>query len=224
MHNVTHNALHTIPGRMESVMFDPLRYIHPARLTLPPGFESPAQRAAINALLLTRYALPALPPPPTAGVQWLVKHWQRLPQVIYLLGCVHARMQLMRRGAVLQLPQWVQGFLRLPLPLPAFAVNHGNRAAAAPLHAPDHGVLLRHGMRQLERLAGGMPTVLRARAVLQLHPAYDVADAAQADADAPGDALYAGPRDLADAAMQAAQQALLLTMVIQHVKTNAAHG
>jgi type III secretion system OrgA/MxiK family protein len=192
------------PTRWQSVIYNPLGYIHPQRLSLPAGFEAPAQRAAINAMLLRRYRLEATPiaSEQAAAAGLLLKHWFRLPQIALLLGCQRLRLSLARRGALLRLPLWAQTFASLPL-LPQIGLESAVDAAhACQGDQGDHGVLLRHGMQQLGIALGPLPTALAQRMPLMFAPAFDTA---------------AAPKYVADEARTPAHS-LTLTMAIQHVK------
>jgi type III secretion system OrgA/MxiK family protein len=197
------------PTRWQSVIYNPLGYIHPQRLSLPAGFEAPAQRAAINAMLLRRYRLEATPivSEQAAAAGLLLKHWFRLPQIALLLGCQRLRLSLARRGALLRLPLWAQTFASLPL-LPQLGLESALDAAHAQGDQSDqgdqgdHGVLLRHGMQQLGIALGPLPTALVQRIPLMFAPAFDTA---------------AAPNYAAEETRTPAHS-LTLTMAIQHVK------
>lgn len=189
------------PTRWQSVIYNPLGYIHPQRLSLQAGFEAPAQRAAINAMLLRRYRLEATPiaSEQAAAAGLLLKHWFRLPQIALLLGCQRLRLSLARRGALLRLPLWAQSFAGLPL-LP----QTGPDLAPDAVHAShdDHGVLLRHGMQQLGIALGPLPAALAQRMPLMFAPAFDATAAPVCTAEE----------------TRTPAHSLTLTMAIQHVK------
>jgi type III secretion system OrgA/MxiK family protein len=197
----------TTPTRWQTVMFDPLAYIHPDRFSLPPGFDTPAQRMAINRLLLTRYqltseAMPAvLPARQNDAAKLVLNHWFVLPQIVFLLGCRRLRLALSRRGAVLRLPAAAQAFLALPLLMQAGRADEASEASNA--MAPDRNALMREGARQLHLTLGELPAALSRRMALLFAPAFD--DAAVQD-------------DFHD--MRDPAHALTLTMAIQHVKRN----
>jgi type III secretion system OrgA/MxiK family protein len=195
--------LQSTPTRWQSVIYNPLGYIHPQRLSLPAGFEAPAQRAAINAMLLRRYRLEATPiaSEQAAAAGLLLKHWFRLPQIALLLGCQRLRLSLARRGALLRLPLWAQTFASLPL-LPQIGLEPAADAAHVQGDQGDHSVLLRHGMQQMGIALGPLPAALAQRMPLMFAPAFDTA---------------AAPNLTADEARTPAHS-LTLTMAIQHVK------
>jgi type III secretion system OrgA/MxiK family protein len=204
--------IRTTPTRWQTVMFDPLAYIHPDRFSLPPGFDTPAQRSVINRLLLTRYqltseAMPAALPALSArqgdgdAAKLVLNHWFSLPQIVFLLGCQRLRPALSRRGAVLRLPAAAQAFLALPLLMQAGRADEASEASKA--MAPDRNALMREGARQLHLTLGELPAALTRRMALLFTPAFD--DAAVQD-------------DFHD--MRDPAHALTLTMAIQHVKRN----
>jgi type III secretion system OrgA/MxiK family protein len=214
------------PTRWQTVMFDPLAYIHPERLHLPAIFDSPAQRAAINRLLIARYRLdlPRLPQPLQSArprnetEELLLKHWLHLPQIVFLLGCQRLRLALARRGGLLRLPASARAFITLPLLPPALQGEPANesetgpsagRARSAVAPAPDHATLLRHGLRQLDLGLGGLPALLAQRLPLLFAPEID-------DAVPRNDAKAAAAPTTEDACDPS--HALTLRMAIQHVK------
>lgn len=218
--------MNKLPGRLMTVMFNPLDYIHPTRFRLPQQCGLPAQRAAINAMLLDHYQLRPLPLPRlTAGLDAVLKHWRRLPDITLLLGATHLRLALARRGAVLRLPLWVQEFLRLPLPGGYAPRLQATRDVEAGI--PDLFLLSWHGVQLLDVLTGGvadgpadgpadgLPAALKMRIPLLFAASYDAAAAAATAADT-------HPVAVADTGW--AQQSMLLAMAIQHVKRRDNHG
>lgn len=209
-----------MPTRMQIVMFDPLAYIHPERLPLPmsmsAGFDAPAQRAAINTMLLDRYRLSAEPVPQrqAEAAKLLLRYWFRLPQIAFLLGCQRLRLALSRRGLLLRLPAQAQLFMTLPLLCNA-GLDACKQAVLRCLESdsgrgPDHDTLLRHGVRQLHLSLGGMPDALAQRLPLLLAPSFDAA------ADSGGAVRADGVAD------RTPEDALILTMAIRHVEKYSA--
>lgn len=146
------------------VLFDPLSYLHPRRLSLPPALtESAAARAAANELLLGAYRLDSdcvdLELDALAR-QWL-RHWQRLPQVAYLIGCHSLRAGLAWRGGLLTLPEWAHTFSAIALPTDA----------APPQPIPGHDALLRAGYARLQAWRERLPLPLAQRLPL-LFPSH----------------------------------------------------
>jgi type III secretion system OrgA/MxiK family protein len=219
------------PTRWQTVMFDPLAYIHPARLALPAAFDAPAQRAAINRFLIARYRLdlPQLRQSrdrQTEAEKLLLKHWLHLPQIVFLLGCQRLRLALARRGALLNLPASARAFITLPL-LPQGLQGdislkggdlkdsgmkdsgmRGNGMRPANTSAPDHAALLRHGVRQLQISLGSLPVLLAQRLPLLFGP--EIEESATQDND---EAAAQATESACDPA-----HALTLRMAIQHVK------
>ena len=208
------------PTRMQTVMFDPLAYIHPERLPLPmsmsAGFDAPAQRAAINTMLLDRYRLSVEPIPQrqrqAEAAKLLLRYWFRLPQIAFLLGCQRLRLALSRRGLLLRLPAQAQLFMTLPL-LRNAGLDDCKQTALPCLDSdqdPDRDTLLRHGVRQLHLSLGGMPDALAQRLPLLLAPSFDAA------ADSGGAVRADGVAD------RTPEDALILTMAIRHVEKYSA--
>ncbi|AUH51349.1 type III secretion apparatus protein OrgA/MxiK [Chromobacterium sp. ATCC 53434] len=158
-----------VPPALRAILFDPLGYLHPRRLRLPPALIGPGQRAAVNDLLIAGYRLDT-DWPATASLDagpWL-RHWRRLPQIAYLMGCHAKRAALGWQGGLLRLPDWARPFAALPLPSDA-------AAPGAPL---SHLCLLRAGYGQLLAWGGDMPPALRQRLPLLFPPELDVEAAA----------------------------------------------
>jgi type III secretion system OrgA/MxiK family protein len=214
----------TLPARWETVMFDPLAYIHRDRLRLPPCVNTPAQRAAINRMLLDGHGLTAAAAV-TAGAtiaepaalrlertrKLLLKHWFQLAQIVFLLGCQSLRMELSRRGAILRMPASARAFLTFPCRHPPAAAagatypmyaTHDTRPAA---HL-DNSALLREGMRQLRMIVGELPEPLAQRMRLLFPPDFDNAAEAEKPAGIP-------IHQACDPS-----HALKLTMAIQHAR------
>ena len=163
------------------VLHDPLQYYapwHQAGAKL-----QPAQRSALNAVLVQRFALPAYQRPPPHQqllTERLVAGWSRLPGAAYLVACAKHRHRLMGSRAFVGLPRPVHAFLRLP-----FAT-----CGPTAVDVEDADSLRAWGAAYL--LAGlqeQMPPWLRARAQLCL------AGPAQS-APARGSAEFAGPFDI----------------------------
>jgi type III secretion system OrgA/MxiK family protein len=195
-----------MPTRWETVMFDPLAYIHRERLYLRGRFDMPAQRAAVNRLLLDGYGLTSGTVPQHTGAEkLLLKNWFHLSQIVFLLGCQSLQLELSRRGAILRMPASVRAFLTLP-----FLQRPGCAAAAA--NDPQttahcgRGALLREGLRRLRTILGELPDALAQRIPLLLPPEFDSVAEAEKSAVVP-------IHHACDSS-----HALTLTMAIQHVK------
>jgi len=197
-----------MPTRLQTVMFDPLAYVHPQRLSLRGGCEAPAQRAAINDMLFDRYALSSCLDlargEPAATL--LLKHWFRLPQIVFLLGCARMRVALSRRGMSLRLPANVQAFMRLPV----LRQSMPDRVSAEVLPTGasarlDRDALSYYGLRQLRAGAGDIPPALAQRLPLLFAPSFDEA------------ARHAG-EGRANVGGRTPEDVLILTMAIQHAK------
>jgi type III secretion system OrgA/MxiK family protein len=190
-------------------MFDPLAYIHRDRLRLPLCADTPAQRAAINRMLLDGHGLTTAGSGATGAGKFLLKHWFQLAPIVFLLGCQSLRLELSRRGAILRMPASVRAFLTFPRPQPTAAdamqlpsAMYGSRPA---VHL-DNGALLREGMRQLRMIVGELPAPLAQRMRLLFPPQFDHAAEAEKPAGVP-------IHQACDPS-----QALTLTMAIQHAR------
>ncbi|WP_157644846.1 type III secretion apparatus protein OrgA/MxiK [Burkholderia ubonensis] len=155
------------PG-LRRVLFDPLSYLHPRRLSLPVSFTGqPAARAAANELLLAAYQLrnDCTDAELDAMARQLLRHWMRLPQAAYLIGCHARRSQLAWRGAMLSLPQWARAFATIDLPTDA----------ASKQQPPCHDELLRAGYARLRCWRERLPLPLAQRFPLLFSPHVDAA-------------------------------------------------
>ncbi|UGA39635.1 hypothetical protein JOS77_09385 [Chromobacterium haemolyticum] len=98
--------------------------------------------------------------------QWL-RHWRRLPQTAYLLGCHALRAGLgWQAGGLLRLPDWAQEFAAVALP---------PDAAAAQRPALSHGALLLTGYGRLQAWRERLPRPLAQRLPLLFPPEADAA-------------------------------------------------
>ncbi|OXJ21506.1 invasion protein OrgA [Burkholderia sp. HI2714] len=157
------------------VLFDPLSYLHPRRLSLPVSLTGqPAARAAANELLLAAYQLrnDCTDAELDALARQLLRYWRRLPQAAYLIGCYARRSELAWRGAMLSLPQWARVFITIDLPTDAATKQQ-------PL---CHNELLRIGYAQLRCWRKRLPVPLAQRFPLLFPPHVDAAPT-EPDAD-----------------------------------------
>lgn len=105
---------------LQRILFNPLSYIHPQRIQHPlsVGDYSSKEVSAVNELLLhslnleyddSNIKLSSL-------MQKIIRQWNQLPQVAYLIGCHALRKELTWNGAYLQLPCWVRRFMLIDIP------------------------------------------------------------------------------------------------------------
>ncbi|PRP71107.1 hypothetical protein BUE93_08495 [Chromobacterium amazonense] len=160
----------TYPFSLLHVLFDPLSYLHPRRLSLPVALTASQQsRAAANELLLAAYQLSS-----DCGSlemdavtrQWLL-HWRRLPQIAYLIGCHSLRANLTWRGGLLTLPEWAYTFITIDLPT--------DPAPAQPIFS--HDMLLSAGYARLQAGRKRLPLPLAQRLPLLFPPHVDTVEA-----------------------------------------------
>lgn len=160
-----------------AILFDPLSYIAPQRLPWTPSLANPAARGIVNDLLIAAYELDTCwGVNEMSGVaRQFLRHWQRLPQAAYLMGCQALRAELLRQGAILRLPGWAQAFVRLPLQTAHNApstrrVNHRDLSCA--------------GYHQLLRWRTLLPLALTQRLPLLFPPMVDDLETAAGQPDA----------------------------------------
>jgi type III secretion system OrgA/MxiK family protein len=159
---------------MLKVLFDPLSYVDPGRVSARVAPDG-ALRAALNRALIGQYALPdadlaAL----TTDEYWVLDAWFGLRRAAYLLGCRRLRAQVLQQIGFLRCDAGVRRFLTLPLPC---------AEVQAPGVALSENVLLRYGAELFEPLFSRLAPALRARAAL-LFP-EDVSAVLSADSERP---------------------------------------
>ena len=102
--------------RMVSIMYDPLSYIHPERMSLPKLFNTPRQRGIINDMLIHQLELPVGLQPPTSILErQLVLNWMRLPYISTLIGAQLLKADLGWQGNLLHLSSSVRNFISFRL-------------------------------------------------------------------------------------------------------------
>ncbi|AXE33253.1 type III secretion apparatus protein OrgA/MxiK [Chromobacterium phragmitis] len=157
-------------GALRTILFDPLSYLHPERLSLPPALSSPEGRRVVNDMLLAGYGLSTdwMPSPDDRSHRWWLESWRHLPQAAYLMGCQLRRAALAERGAILSLPGWAKSFA-------ALSIADADGAAMGE-NLPGHDGLLLAGYGQLLAWRARMPEALRQRLPL-LFPSWVDANA-----------------------------------------------
>ncbi|HEF4758026.1 TPA: secretion system protein [Pseudomonas putida] len=106
---------------LQEILAEPLGYLHPQRLTVPPGFDGPEARHQLNRIVLEGLELQGPRPstPLTAVAQQWVIHWRQMTYIARLMGA-HRVMPDLARGAALR---------TLSLPVRRFAgLNLGARS------------------------------------------------------------------------------------------------
>lgn len=148
---------------LDSVMYDPLAWIHPARFALHASLDDIALRSILNGMLISLYGLslerPALP---AYSLPWqFVEAWHLLPQTALLMACQRHRAALARGGYGAGLPDWLRQFAALPL-----VASCSSPAESLPRPAQ----LLAWGKYELLAFADGLPRGLRQRLDLLFPP------------------------------------------------------
>ncbi|AZF10372.1 hypothetical protein C4J93_2174 [Pseudomonas sp. R2-37-08W] len=97
--------------RLRHIMFDPLAYLHPSRLSRTINLSSARQRSALNGIFLDALpnAMPATPEVDSVYAHW-VRYWHRLPHIALALGAQQLRQHLAQGGTWLCLPEQAQAF------------------------------------------------------------------------------------------------------------------
>jgi len=103
--------------QLERILFDPLGWIHPERVAIPPDFSQGRCRSVINEVLRVKFQLPV--PDDVKSDQGItslfIAHWSLLPHVAFLLCCQRYRAQLVGQRLYTRLPDAVRQFTLLDL-------------------------------------------------------------------------------------------------------------
>lgn len=148
--------------RLRRILAEPLDYLHPQRLDVPPGFDSPDARRVLNRILLEGLVQHGPWPPLTLVAQQWIRQWQQLPDIARLMGAWRLFPQLARGAALQQLPRRLRQFatcrpgLRASLPL---------EPSALPLQQVEAA-----GFNALSSFSGFLPPSLFERLPLQFSP------------------------------------------------------
>lgn len=154
------------PVTLQRVLFDPLSYLHPQRVGFPANLTAqPAARAAANELLLAAFCLEVHHLNLTPLAREWVRHWYRLPQTAYLIGCHALRAELAWEGGLLNLPIWASHFTSIALPTDA----------VLGLQNINNSVLMKTGYAKLQAWGAQLPKPLAQRFPLLFPPHIDAA-------------------------------------------------
>lgn len=162
-----------LSNRLQTVMFDPLSYIHPQRFALPDALNSAKQHAIVNRMLLDHYQLSSCIPSVAPGGldDLLLNNWIRLPQSAYLLACQRFRIALSRGAKLLSLPGWARSFAMLPLSQSGYDAIPADGLSATALLAYGFADLLSHCQGSALALRQRIPLLFPPRAETVVFPA-----------------------------------------------------
>ncbi|NDL61505.1 type III secretion apparatus protein OrgA/MxiK [Acerihabitans arboris] len=151
---------------LDSILCDPLSWMHPRRLPLPPALGGASSRSIINGMIIRSHSWSVEYPPPCASrtADLFIRHWRRLPQVALLIAVQRHRASLARQGRLLQLPPWARQFSALAI---VDSYDDGN----APVEIP--GTLIAWGKRELLAFGDPLPLAIRQRISLLFSPELD---------------------------------------------------
>ncbi|WP_161539908.1 type III secretion apparatus protein OrgA/MxiK [Glaciimonas sp. PCH181] len=189
------------PSLLQTVIFDPLSYIHPVHFMLPTTFDNAMQHAIINRMLIDHYQLCSELPVIASGSrdQVFLKYWSQLPQLAYLLACQRFRVALSRGGKLLNLPHWARSFAMLPLPL-----SNDTPMSVGVLNTTT---LLKYGLTDLLSHCRGLTPTMRQRLPL-LFPFIVKTKTT----------MLPAPLPILAPAAKAGSGDILFTLALQHVK------
>ncbi|WP_213990339.1 type III secretion apparatus protein OrgA/MxiK [Sodalis sp. dw_96] len=151
---------------LDTILFDPLSWMHPQRLALKPGFTDVRQRSIINDMIIEAHGWSTERPvlPEIGLVSHFVHQWRLLPQVALLTACQRHRAALTRQGRLLSLPVWLRRFAQL---------NIVNSAAAITTSSWELQTLLAWGKYELAVCGQPLPEAIRQRISLLFPPDPD---------------------------------------------------
>lgn len=109
--------IHSSVTQWQRIIYDPLSWIDPSRITVPGAFMNGLCRAVINEAILNELALVTEDRgKATHGlVRLFIDEWFRLRQVAMLMACQRHRANLASSGLLSTLPFSIKKFIRLPL-------------------------------------------------------------------------------------------------------------
>ncbi|HEY0210464.1 type III secretion apparatus protein OrgA/MxiK [Acerihabitans sp.] len=168
---------------LDGILYDPLSWLHPRRLSLPPALSGARARSIVNGMIIQAHDWSVDCPPcavdgPTA---LFIRHWRRLPQAALLIAAQRHRASLARQGRLLLLPPWVRQFAGLAI-VDSLAVGDAP-VMPATLIAWGRGELLAFGEQlplairqrisllfspELDRESGGEPKPVPSRLLIKL--------------------------------------------------------
>jgi hypothetical protein len=93
------------------IIGEPLDYLHPQRLSLPPAFQGPQARQVLNRILLADLDQGPWPSvAPTALAYLWIRQWRQLPYIASLMGAYRLLPSLAQGGVLQQLSPTLRKF------------------------------------------------------------------------------------------------------------------
>lgn len=156
---------------LDTILFNPLSWMHPQRLTLKRGFDGIAQRSIINDMIIWAHGWSTERPvlAETGLAEHFIHQWEHLPQVALLIACQRHRAALSRQGRIMSLPAWVRRFAQLDIV---------DSAAPLSLMPWEPLTLIAWGKDELAACGQQLPEALRQRISLLFPLHMDRDDAA----------------------------------------------
>ncbi|WP_410012216.1 type III secretion apparatus protein OrgA/MxiK [Sodalis sp. C49] len=150
---------------LDAILYDPLSWLHPRRLPLPPALNGARARSIINGILIQAHDWSVdCPPAAVDGPAALfIRHWRLMPQAALLIAAQRHRASLARQGGLLQLPSWVRQFAGL-----AIVDSYGDDM---PVAIP--AALIARGRGELLAFGAQLPLAIRQRISLLFSPELD---------------------------------------------------
>ncbi|KVO87660.1 hypothetical protein WL21_04560 [Burkholderia ubonensis] len=158
------------PTLLDRILFDPMSYIHPARLRQDDGMCTIGARSVLNDMIIDAYRLPVdIALQLSRAERLLVAIWPMLPAVGALVGAQLLKSELAWGGAQLALPGWLRRFASMPIRRPPVSDDAGGRFVRA-FGMPFVQAV---GVAQLTAWQEAASPALRARIALPFPPEVD---------------------------------------------------
>lgn len=151
---------------LDTLLYDPLSWMHPKRLPLPPAFSGVRSRSVINEMIISshNWSNECHLTKDDGLTPLFIRHWRRLPQVALFVAAQRLRASLARQGRLLLLPPLARQFAGLAI-VDSFDDYH------APITIPV--TLIAWGKNELMDYSERLPLAIRQRISLLFSPELD---------------------------------------------------
>jgi len=123
------SELRDTPTAVERILYDPVSYIHRARMPVPDWASRAGIQAALNDMIIDAYRLPTgWRAMPSSAERGLIETWSRLVDVCELVGAHLLRAELAWAGRHMKLPQRIRRFITASAGQPAKSDGTHRRA------------------------------------------------------------------------------------------------
>ncbi|AJY09263.1 hypothetical protein K6W16_19995 [Burkholderia dolosa] len=164
------SELRDTPSAVERILFDPVSYIHPGRVTLPDWASFTGMRAALNDMIIDAYGLSVgWRAMPSSAERCLIDTWPRLIDVCELIGAQLLKAELTWAGRQMTLPRRIRTFVAASGGTPARSDGTHRRALRTSGMATVQAAGIDHVMAWQQASA----PALRERVALMFAPETD---------------------------------------------------